>query len=91
MGMAPGAMLASAIVIEGGDVVARVLGGMDWAVGKGIKVLSMSLGFRGWWQDFLPLTVAGAECPAYICRRQRGPVDKPVSRELLASLVHWGG
>jgi len=41
--MAPGAMLASAIVIEGGDVVARVLGGMDWAVGKGVKILSMSL------------------------------------------------
>jgi subtilisin len=56
VGMAPGAMLASAIVIEGGDVVARVLGGMDWAVGKGVKILSMSLGFRGWWQDFLPLT-----------------------------------
>lgn len=52
VGMAPGAMLARAIVIEGGDVVARVLGGMDWAVGKGIKVLSMSLGFRGWWQDW---------------------------------------
>jgi subtilisin len=29
---------------------------MDWAVGKGVKILSMSLGFRGWWQDFLPLT-----------------------------------
>ena len=56
VGMAPGATLASAIVIEGGDVVARVLGGMDWAVGKGVKVLSMSLGFRGWWNDFLPLT-----------------------------------
>ncbi|MEP6925639.1 MAG: S8 family serine peptidase [Pyrinomonadaceae bacterium] len=56
IGIAPEAMLASAEVIEGGDVVARVLGGMDWAVGKGIKVLSMSLGLRGWWQDFLPLT-----------------------------------
>ena len=56
VGMAPGAMLASAIVVEGGDVVARVLGGMDWAVAKGIKILSMSLGFRGWWQHFSPLT-----------------------------------
>ena len=43
VGMAPGATLASAIVIEGGDVVARVLGGMDWAVGKGVKILSMTL------------------------------------------------
>jgi subtilisin family serine protease len=56
VGVAPGATLASAIVIEGGDVIARVLGGMDWSVGKGVKVLSMSLGFRGWWEDFLPLT-----------------------------------
>jgi subtilisin len=56
VGVAPGAELASAVVIEGGDVVARVLGGMDWAVGQGIKVLNMSLGFRGWWEDFLPLT-----------------------------------
>jgi subtilisin len=56
IGVAPDALLASAIVIEGGEVVARVLGGMDWAVGKGVRILNMSLGFRGWWQDFLPLT-----------------------------------
>jgi subtilisin len=56
VGVAPQAMLASALVIEGGDVVSRVLGGMDWAVGKGIRVLSMSLGFPGWWTDFLDLT-----------------------------------
>ncbi|MDR7548306.1 MAG: S8 family serine peptidase, partial [Armatimonadota bacterium] len=55
VGVAPGAELACAIVIEGGDVVARVLGGMDWAVGQGVRVLSMSLGFRGWWEDFRPL------------------------------------
>lgn len=56
VGVAPGAELASAMVIEGGEVVARVLGGMDWAVGLGVRVLSMSLGFTGWWSDFLPLT-----------------------------------
>ena len=56
IGVAPEAMLASALVIEGGDVVARVLGGMDWCIGKGVKILSMSLGLRGWWDDFLPLT-----------------------------------
>jgi subtilisin family serine protease len=55
VGVAPGSGLASAIVIEGGDVVARVLGGMDWAVGQRIRILNMSLGFRGWWEDFLPL------------------------------------
>ena len=53
--MAPDAKLASAMVIEGGNAVARVLGGMDWAVGLGVNVLSMSLGFRGWWEDFIPI------------------------------------
>lgn len=56
VGVAFGASLASAIVIEGGEVIARVLGGMDWAVGEGVRILSMSLGFRGWWEDFLPIT-----------------------------------
>lgn len=56
VGVAPGATLASAIVVEGGNAVARVLGGMDWAVGQGVRVLSMSLGFRGYIEDFLPIT-----------------------------------
>ena len=56
VGVAPGARLASAIVIEGGDAIARVLGGMDWALGLGARVLSLSLGFRGWWPDFLAVT-----------------------------------
>ena len=56
VGVAPGAKLASAVVIEGGDAVARVLGGMDWAVGHNVRILSMSLGFRGFWEDFIPLT-----------------------------------
>jgi len=55
VGVAPGAKLASAMVIEGGDAVGRVLGGMDWAVGKGVRVLSMSLGFRGFFDDFVPI------------------------------------
>jgi subtilisin len=56
VGVAPGARLASAMVIEGGDAVARVLGGMDWALGLGARVMSLSLGFRGWWPDFLAIT-----------------------------------
>jgi subtilisin family serine protease len=55
MGIAPGAQLASAIVIEGGNVVARVLAGLDWALSHQAKVLSMSLGLPGWWDDFVPI------------------------------------
>jgi subtilisin family serine protease len=55
-GVAPGATLVSATVIEGGNVVARILGGMDWAIGQGAKVLSMSLGLRGLVDSFLGLT-----------------------------------
>jgi subtilisin len=56
VGVAPGAALHSALVIEGGAVVSRVLGGMDWAIETGVRVLNMSLGFQGYWDDFLDLT-----------------------------------
>lgn len=56
VGVAPGATVLSAKVIEGGNAVARVLGGMDWAVANGVRILSMSLGLRGWVEDFLRLT-----------------------------------
>jgi subtilisin len=55
-GVAPEAKRASAVVIEGGQVVARLLGGMDWAIGQGVRILSMSLGLPGWWDEFLPVT-----------------------------------
>jgi len=44
VGVAPEADLVSAIVIEGGNVIARLLGGMDWAVSQNVRVLSMSVG-----------------------------------------------
>ena len=56
VGVAPRADLASALVIEGGNVIARVLGGMDWALTQGVSVLSMSLGLPGLVEDFLPVT-----------------------------------
>jgi subtilisin len=55
-GVAPASKLASAIVIEGGDVTARLLGGMDWVIGEGARVLNMSLGIRGYTSDFMDLT-----------------------------------
>jgi subtilisin family serine protease len=56
IGVAPDALLASAIVIEGGNVNARILAGMDWVIGQGAKVLSMSLGIRGFTDAFLAVT-----------------------------------
>jgi subtilisin family serine protease len=47
VGVAPGAQLCSGLVIEGGDATARILGGLDWLVGLGVRVISLSLGFRG--------------------------------------------
>lgn len=48
IGVAPGADLYAGLVIEGGDVLLRVLQGMEWCLEKNVKVLSMSLGLRGW-------------------------------------------
>jgi subtilisin len=62
VGVAPDASLSSAVVIEGGNVVARVLGGMNRFAGQvdpaRASILSMSLGFRGWLDDFLLITDA---------------------------------
>lgn len=52
VGVAPGAKLAVATVIEGGQVADRVLTGLSWALARGVKVISMSLGFRGYVPDF---------------------------------------
>jgi subtilisin family serine protease len=43
-GVAPGAQLVSAIVIDGGDLFARVLGGVEWALARGVRILNLSLG-----------------------------------------------
>jgi subtilisin len=51
-GMAPDAKLASALVIEGGEVVSRILGGMEWIAEKNVRILSMSLGLRGFTPAF---------------------------------------
>jgi subtilisin len=55
IGVAPGCELICGAVIEGGDIIARVLSGVDWALGKGIRVLNCSLGFPGYSPEFLPV------------------------------------
>jgi len=52
IGVAPGATLASGMVIENGDVITRILSGMEWIVGLNVRILSMSLGISGYTPSF---------------------------------------
>ena len=54
-GVAPEAKIASAMVIEGGNVLDRILGGIEWSVDKGAQIVSASLGLPGQSQVFQPL------------------------------------
>lgn len=54
-GVAPGARLLTAEVIEGGDSIARVLGGMEWALQHGARVLNLSLGWPNYTDSFLQI------------------------------------
>jgi subtilisin family serine protease len=87
VGVAPGAKLCSGLVIEGGDLTARILGGLDWLVGLGVRVISMSLGFRGYdpvfkrlidlliGRDIVPVFAIGNEGP----NTSRSPANYPES------------
>jgi subtilisin len=55
IGVAPDAKLYSGLVIEGGDTTARILGGLDWLVGLGVRIVSMSLGYPGYTPVFTRL------------------------------------
>ena len=55
-GVAPEAKLASAMVIEGGHVMARILAGIDWCIGQNVRILNMSLGLPGYDEMFRPIT-----------------------------------
>lgn len=46
-GMAPEAELASALVIEGGKILDRILGGIEWSAQKGAQIINASLGIPG--------------------------------------------
>lgn len=56
IGVAPGAELYSGLVIEGGNALLRVLAGMEWLLEENVRVLSMSLGFRGFTPFFRAVT-----------------------------------
>lgn len=45
-GVAPGAKLAAATVIEHGDTAARVIAGLEWCIGQGVRIVNLSLGVR---------------------------------------------
>lgn len=55
VGVAPGAKLCSGLVIEGGNTNARILGGLDWLAGLGLRIISLSLGYPGYDPVFLRL------------------------------------
>jgi subtilisin len=75
VGVAPGALLSSAMVIESGNVQARVLAGLDWALEQRAKVLSMSLGFVGWIPSFIPIVqvLRQNDCLPVIAVGNEGP------------------
>jgi len=52
IGAAPAAKLLSGMVIEGGQVIERILAGMEWVVEQKGRILSMSLGIRGFTTAF---------------------------------------
>ncbi|MCA1594192.1 MAG: S8 family serine peptidase [Acidobacteria bacterium] len=56
IGVAPKAELHSGLVIEGGQVLLRLLAGMEWALEQEVRVLSMSLGIRGFTPFLLDVT-----------------------------------
>jgi subtilisin len=55
IGVAPECQLVSAAVIEGGDEVARVLAGVDWMLNFPVRVMNLSLGFPGYFDQYIPL------------------------------------
>jgi subtilisin len=75
VGVAPGALLSSAMVIESGNVQARVLAGLDWALEQRARVLSMSLGFVGWVPSFIPIVqvLRQNDCLPVIAVGNEGP------------------
>jgi subtilisin len=57
-GVAPGAQLVSALSIEGGQVIDRILAGLEWIVSRNVQILTMSVGLPGYVAAFEELIAA---------------------------------
>jgi hypothetical protein len=57
-GVAPGAQLVSSLSIEGGQVIERILAGLEWIVSRNVRILSMSVGLPGYVTAFEELIAA---------------------------------
>lgn len=58
IGVAPQAGIVSGLVIEGGQVIDRVLAGLEWLVSEKVRIISLSLGLRGYTPAFQAVTNA---------------------------------
>lgn len=99
VGVAPGALLLSVGVIESGTVSSRLISGLAWAVDHGAQIVNVSLGVRGYDEDFLPLTrrlreigvlpvfAVGNEGPN--TSRSRGTTTKPCQSVPLTTRPRW--
>lgn len=83
-GVAPGARIASALVIEGGQAIDRILAGLEWIVGRNVRMLSMSLGLRGYtpaFQELIDALRRNNVLPV-IAGWQRGAGHQPLAGQL---------
>ena len=82
LGVAPEARLASALVLPGGSgTFAQIIGGMQWAIGEGAQIISMSLGGFGyttlWNLPVLNATIGGVLVCASIGNSGQGTTGGP--------------
>jgi hypothetical protein len=82
IGVAPGARLASALVLNGGSgSFAQIIAGMQWAVTNGVQVINMSLGGQGyttlWNLPVLNSTLSGVLVVASIGNSGHGTSGGP--------------
>ncbi len=93
IGVAPGCQLVSAAVIEGGDQVARVLAGVDWMLNFPVRVLNLSLGFPGYFDQYIPLLaklLSKGVLPVFAIGND-GPGTSCSAGELSAGAIGGGG